>query len=122
MRIPHLAKKLFIFASVACALCSFLGAIAVAQGNWADEISNSLVVYKGLYPTSNFEPYEQQMMRVKEALGKGDKKAVRTGMTKWFKMLKKRAHGIDGMAADELFNFAVMVTPVQKYNIRIPAR
>jgi hypothetical protein len=90
------------------------------QGTWTDEISNSITLYKSLYPTSNFTPYEQQLTMVKEAVMNGDQKAVRTGMGKWFKMLRKRAHGIDGIAADELFNFGVMVTPVHEYNISVP--
>ena len=51
---------------------------------------------------------------------KDDQKAVRAGMGKWFKMLRKRAHGIDGIAAEELFNFGVMVTPLDEYNISLP--
>lgn len=97
-----------------------MGGVILAQSLWIDEIANSMVVYKSLYPTSNFEPYEKQLTLVKEALNKGDRKAVGTEMSKWFKMLRKRAHGIDGIAAEEMFNFAVMVTPAQEYNISVP--
>jgi hypothetical protein len=42
-------------------------------------------------------------------------------MGNWFKMLRSRAHGINDVAADELFNFAVMVTPLEEYGISVPA-
>ena len=36
-------------------------------------------------------------------------------------MLRQRDYGINEIAADELFNFALMVTPVQEYGISVPA-
>jgi hypothetical protein len=42
-------------------------------------------------------------------------------MNRFFRMLQGRAHGINDVAADELFNFSVMVTPVQEYGISVPA-
>jgi hypothetical protein len=42
-------------------------------------------------------------------------------MSKWFKMLRNRDHGIHDVAADELYNFAVMVTPLQEYRIAVPS-
>jgi hypothetical protein len=41
-------------------------------------------------------------------------------MNKFFRMLQSRAHGINDVAADELYNFAVMVTPIQEYGISVP--
>ncbi len=123
MRSPTLHKKMFLLMGAACVLCLVMGGVSLGQqGTWTDEISNSITLYKSLYPTSNFTPYEQQLTMVKDAVMKGDQKAVRTGMGKWFKMLRKRAHGIDGIAADELFNFGVMVTPVHEYNISVPRK
>ena len=66
--------------------------------------------------------YEDQHTRVKEALHQNGRKAVTTEMGKWFKMLRNQAHGIDEIAASELMNFAMMVTPVQEYNISVPGR
>ncbi len=121
MRSKPLSKKLFLVFGAACALCLLMSGSAISQqGTWTDEISNSITLYKSLYPASNFDPYDAQLTRVEEALNKGDKKGVRTEMRKWFKMLRKRAHGIDGIAADELLNVAVMVTPLQQYNISVP--
>ena len=42
-------------------------------------------------------------------------------MGKWFKMLRARDYGINDVAADELFNYALMVTPIQEYGISVPA-
>jgi hypothetical protein len=35
-------------------------------------------------------------------------------------MLRARDHGINDVAADELFNYALMVTPIQEYGISVP--
>lgn len=103
-------------------LVVIIGGYSFAQYSWVDEIGNSIALYKGLYPSSNFKAYEEQLIRVKEAVDRNDRNAVSVEMGKWFKMLRNRAHGIDEIAASELMNFAVMVTPVQEYNISVPAR
>ncbi len=104
-----------------CALALFAGGLALAQASWVDELTNSVVFYKTNYPSSNWDPYLGELMLVKDALGRGDQRTVRTEMGKWFKMLRNRDHGIHDVAADELFNFALMVTPIQEYGISVPA-
>ena len=100
----------------------FLAAdIGFAQANWVDEIGNSLNFYKINYPTSNWEPYSTKLETVKEAVNGGDQRKVKVEMGKWFKMLRARDHGINDVAADELFNFALMVTPIQEYGISVPS-
>ncbi|HAP39210.1 MAG TPA: hypothetical protein DCQ94_05565 [Nitrospira sp.] len=91
-----------------------------AQQSWVDEINGSLNFYKTSYPGANWEPYSQRLAIVKDAIGRGDTKTVKTEMGKWFKMLRTRDQGIHDVAADELFNFAVMVTPIQEYGIAMP--
>lgn len=98
-----------------------LTGVAMAQSNWVDELTNSVAFYKTNYPTSNWEPYLGELTLVKEALARGDQRTVRTEMGKWFKMLRSRDHGIHDVAADELYNFALMVTPIQEYGISVPA-
>jgi len=120
MRNKNLPQILVLFCTVSLFFLMVGGGVALAQSSWVDEIGNSITHYQSLYPSSNFDPYEQQLTLVKKALSKGNQKSIRTEMSKWFKMLRKRAYGIDGMAAEELFNFAVMVTPVQEYNISVP--
>jgi hypothetical protein len=93
---------------------------AFAQQSWVDEINTTLGFYKTNYPGSNWEPYSQRLQVVKEAVGRGDTKMVKTEMGKWFKMLRTRDQGIHDVAADELFNFALMVTPIQEYGITLP--
>jgi hypothetical protein len=104
-----------------CALAVFGGGIALAQTNWVDDLSNSVIFYKANYPNSNWDPYLSELTLVKEALARGDQRVVRTKMGKWFKMLRNRDHGINDVAADELYNFGLMVTPIQEFNISIPA-
>jgi hypothetical protein len=91
-----------------------------AQATWLNEIRNSLDVYKANYPSSNFAPYQTKLNLVGDALNRGDRRAVKVEMSTFFKMLAKRAHGINEGAADELSNFAQMVTPIQEYGIPIP--
>ncbi len=104
----------------ACAVCLATLGIASAQTIWVDEIANSLTFYKTSYPNSNWDPYQQKLTLVRDAVVRGDQRIVRVEMGKWFKMLRNRDHGINDVAADELYNFAVMVTPIQEYGISMP--
>ena len=90
-----------------------------AQAIWVDEIKNSLEVYKANYPSSNFSPYQTKLNLVGDALSRGDRRAVKVEMSAFLKMLATRAHGINENAADELSNFAQMVTPIQEYGISV---
>ena len=56
-----------------------------------------------------------------EAVNRGDNQAVKREMGKWFRMLRYRDNGISDVAADELYNFSLMVTPIQEYGIAVPA-
>lgn len=122
MRMGTKKKPLEIFSCLVLGVVLLIGGNALGQSSWVEEIGNSIAMYQNLYPSSNFKPYEDQLTRVKDALNQNDRKAVTTEMGKWFKMLRNRAHGIDDLAANELMNFAVMVTPVQEYNISVPTR
>ena len=107
--------------AIVCVLTLFAGGVALAQTNWVDELTNSVSFYKTNYPTSNWDPYLSELIQVKEGLARGDQRIVRSKMGKWFKMLRNRDHGINDVAADELYNFALMVTPIQEFNISVPA-
>jgi hypothetical protein len=109
-------------AVLAACIVGTLGAVqASADMTWADELANSLAFYKSNYPNSNWEPYARKLTVVKNALKRGDQKVVKTEMTKWFKMLRNREYGITDVAADELYNFAAIITPLQEYGISVPA-
>ena len=115
-------KAMFVtIVAASCALALFAGGVALAQTNWVDELTNSVNFYKTNYPASNWEPYLAELTLVKEALARGDQRIVRSKMGKWFKMLRNRDHGIHDVAADELYNFGLMVTPIQEFNISVPA-
>lgn len=104
------------------ALCGLaVAGAAWAQTTWVDEINNSLMFSTANYPASNWEPYHQRLGLVREAVGRGDNKAVKREMGKWFTMLRHRDHGISDVGADELYNFSLMVTPMQEYGIAVPA-
>jgi hypothetical protein len=91
----------------------------IAAG-WVQEIQNSVQTYKSSYPSSNFEPYLKKLTLVQEGARHGDRHVVQTEMGAFFKMLARRAHGINEVAAEELTNFAQMVTPMEEYGISVP--
>lgn len=93
---------------------------APAQSTWVDDIRNSLGIYKANYPASDFSPYLAKLDLVRNALGRGDRRAVKVEMGAFFRMLAKRDHGISDVAAEELTNFAQMVTPLEEYGIAVP--
>ncbi|MGE3153461.1 MAG: hypothetical protein AB7G48_07295 [Nitrospiraceae bacterium] len=101
-------------------LLAFVPTATAAETGWIDELSNSVNFYKTSYPNSDWAPYQDKLMLVREAVDKGDQRAVRMEMGQWFKMLRNRDYGIHDVAADELFNFAVLITPVQEYGIMVP--
>ena len=106
---------------IGVALCCLSIVGMAAQTTWVDEINNSLSFTASNYPGSNWEPYKQKIGMVHDAVGRDDNQAVKTEMGKWFKMLRHRDHGINEVAADELYNFSLMVTPIQEYGIAVPA-
>ena len=101
--------------------CFLVLGTAMAETTWIDELANSVSFYKTNYPASNWEPYSLKLGLVRDALHRGDQRTVKTEMGKWFKMLRTRDSGISDVAADELFNFSLMVTPIQEYGISVPA-
>jgi hypothetical protein len=106
---------------IGSALCCLALVSVAAQTAWVDEINNSLAFSTANYPSMNWEPYQQKLRTVREAVDRGDNQAVKSEMGKWFKMLRSRDNGISDVAADELYNFSLMVTPVQEYGIAVPA-
>lgn len=107
-------------AVIAMAICLGMAGGVWAEAGWIDELTNSLTFYKTTYPGSGWDPYAKKLAVVRDAVNRGDQGTVKTEMGAFFKMLRTRAHGINDVAADELYNFAVMVTPIQEYQISIP--
>lgn len=118
---------LVTFVAAFCAATLFAGGVAVAQTLFLDELSSSVTFYKNRYPTTNGAPanwdvYINELSEMKKASIRGNREAVRVGMTNWFQMLKDREYGIDPKAADELFRLAVLATPFEEYNISVPTQ
>ena len=120
MRGISLFARLSVVLVATCTSWLLTLGVAQAQCAWCDEISNALIFYQETYPNSNFEPYHDTLIVVRNALGRDDSRTVRSEMTKFFTMLRKREHAINDVAADELVNFAAMVTPIQEYGISVP--
>jgi hypothetical protein len=116
----RMLKALPVALFAVCTLSLLTVGVALSEGTWVDEITNSMAFYKTNYPTSNWEPYQQKLTLVRDAVGRGDQRTVKVEMSKFFRMLQRRDHGINDVAADELYNFSVMVTPVQEYGISVP--
>ncbi len=93
---------------------------APLTATWVNELKNALAIYKTKYPTSNFDAYINKLTLVEGAVSRGDRRVVKVEMGAFFKMLGNRASGINESAAEELSNFAQMVTPVREYGISIP--
>ena len=98
---------------VTLAVCLWIGGSALAAGTWADEIVAAATFYKTSYPTGNWDPYFKELTKVKEGIGRGDEQIVKVEMDRFLQMLLRRAHGINDVAADELYNFARSVRPTE---------
>ena len=102
-------RTMAIVLSVALALCLWTGGSALAAGTWVDEIVTAATFYKSSYPTGNWDPYFEKLTKVQEGMGRGDEQVVKVEMDHFLKMLLGRSHGINDVAADELYNFVLGV-------------
>ncbi|MGH7207611.1 MAG: hypothetical protein ACREI2_15550, partial [Nitrospiraceae bacterium] len=66
--------KLTLVMLTVSTVCLLVAGVGRAQSTWVDEIANSLTFYKANYPSSNWEPYQQKLTTVREALGRGDQR------------------------------------------------
>ena len=96
------------------ALALTAGALAATQSSWVDEIANSLSFYQTTYPQSDFGPYLDRIAKVRDGWRRGDQQIVKLELTRFLQMLQARAHGINDVAADELYNFALSVRPADE--------
>lgn len=118
-------RRMAIALTVALAVCLWTGGSALAAGTWADEIVTATTFYKASYPAGNWDPYFQKLNKVQDGIGRGDEQIVKVEMDQFMKMLVGRAYGINDVAADELYNFALNVRPTElstsagSYNLEI---
>jgi hypothetical protein len=106
-------RTMAIALTVALAVCLWTGGSALAAGTWADEIVTAATFYKSSYPTGNWAPYFEKLTKVQEGIGRGDEQIVKVEMDHFLKMLLGRSHGINDVAADELYNFALGFRPAE---------
>ena len=87
---------------------------ATAAETWVDEIWGMVNFEKATYPSSNFDPYFEKLTVIREGLARHDRQAVKKETDRFLKMLADRAHGINDVAADEIYNFALGVRPPRR--------
>ena len=93
------------------ALALLCGGTALASETWIDDVWNMVAFEKANYPTSDFAPYFQKLDRIKTGLDRGDQQTAKMETDRFLKMLMDRRHGINDVAADEIYNFALSVRP-----------
>lgn len=88
---------------------------------WADDLERQLSTYlKKKYPTYDFTPYTEELERVRDAVSRGDRWAVKREMGVFLKMLVSRAHGLGDDAAEELTKLAQQTMPAEEFAIVYP--
>ncbi len=100
-----------IVVTVSCALALMFSGVALASETWIDEVWNMVIFEKASYPGSNFDPYLQKLDRIRTGLGREDQHIVKMETDRFLKMLIDRKHGINDVAADEIYNFVLSVRP-----------
>lgn len=88
---------------------------------WVDDLERRLTTYFiKKYPAYNFEPYTQELDRVRDAVSRGDRLAAKREMGVFLKMLASRAYGLGNDAAEELHGLAQRVMPAEEFGIVYP--
>lgn len=95
-------------------LWAISGTATAADRTWVDEIWGMVSFEKATYPSSNFDPYFEKLTVIQEGLARQDRQAVKKETDRFLKMLADRAHGINDVAADEIYNFALGVRPAEE--------
>ena len=94
-----------------CAMLLVFAGSALAAETWVDEVWNMVVFERASYPGSNFDPYFEKLAAIRNGLAGGDEGMVKKDTDRFFKMLADRAYGIHDVAADEIYNFAILARP-----------
>jgi len=88
---------------------------------WADDLDHRLSTYlKKKYPSYDFTPYTEELDRLRDALSRRDRWAVKHEMGVFLKMLANRAYGLGDDAAEELRDLAQQTMPVDEFAIVYP--
>lgn len=111
MRDPRIHGRIWGPLLAVCMMALLFAGPVFAAGNWVDEISNMVAYERDANPGSNFDPYVAQLNKIQAGVSGADQQAVKTETDRFLKMLANRAYGIHDVAADEIYNFALMVRP-----------
>jgi len=88
---------------------------------WADDLEHRLSTYfKRKYPSYDFTPYTEELTRVRSAVSRGDRWAIKREMGVFLQMLASRAYGLENDAAEELIDLAQQTMPVEEFAIIYP--
>ena len=88
---------------------------------WADDLERRLLTYlTKKYPSYDFSPYTQELDRIRDAVNRGNRWAVKREMGVFLKMLANRAYGLEDDAADDLTDLAQQTMPAEEFAIVYP--
>lgn len=92
-----------------------------SRSTWLDELMRHIVTYQTLAEKrvidGDFQPYLDQMIKVRNFHRAGDRQATREGVNQFMTMLEARVGGVDANSADALWDFCYQVTP-DEYHAR----
>ncbi|WP_447977556.1 hypothetical protein [Candidatus Nitrospira bockiana] len=83
-----------------------------AENLWVYEVANSVALYQAHERGGEWQPYIDRLDAIKRAEDRRDREAVRAAAKELLHMLKRRAHGIRGDAADELERLVFAYSPL----------
>ncbi|HMU54433.1 MAG TPA: hypothetical protein PKA61_05485 [Nitrospira sp.] len=88
---------------------------------WVEELIGQVLTYQTLAEKQviegNFQPYLDQMIKVRNNYRTGDRRATYDGVNQFMTMLEVRVGGVDAHSAEALWNFCYRVTP-DEYHAR----
>lgn len=88
---------------------------------WLNAMTHAVHVAKaaasGEHDSMTYEPYLDQLERVRTALRRKEEDAVYAAMNRFMDMLERREYGIAAESADWLFIYCAQVTPPQFHDI-----
>lgn len=114
MNIKLIPSSAPLLLSLACALVLVAAMPAFAATTWVDEVWTMVSFEKKAYPTSDFDPYFAQLKIMRDGVARQDQQIVKVETDRFLKMLNTREHGINDVAADEIYNFVLSVKPADQ--------
>lgn len=111
MKWSTLQRHMRLALPMTCALALLCGGMARAGEAWVDDVWNMVIFEKANYPQSDFAPYLHKLDRIRAGLDRDDQQIAKVETDRFLKMLLDRRHGINDVAADEIYNFTLSVRP-----------